>query len=142
MNILVVDDEIDQLETLRRGLKSRGYGVFEACNADDALLVMHGKIKDLDILLADYLMPGRNGIELLKEVRQKYGSFPVIIMSAYNTLELSGTIRNSDCESFIEKPFTLVQLMREIERLIPGTGSMTKRKRGASRAGNKAGSLT
>jgi DNA-binding NtrC family response regulator len=117
MNIMIVDDEIDQLESLRRGLKSKGHGVIEALNTDEALFIMDEKINDIDILLVDYLMPGKNGIDLLNEVRTRYGAIPVIIMSAYRTRELSVNIKRKGYESFIEKPFTLVQLVNEIEKL-------------------------
>lgn len=119
MNILIVDDEIDQLESLRRGLRSKGHGVIEAFNTDEALFIMENKIADLDLLLADYLMPGKNGLELLKEVRTRYGAFPVIIMSTHRNEDVSLIIKQKGCESFIEKPFTLLQLMNEIEKLIP-----------------------
>jgi DNA-binding NtrC family response regulator len=119
VNILIVDDEIDQLESLRRGLKSKGYGVFEALNADDALQIMEQKISDIALLLTDYIMPGKDGIELLYEVRSKYGTFPVIMMSAYRTTDLLNSINKNVCDSFIQKPFTLSHLMVEIERLLP-----------------------
>ena len=71
VNILIVDDEIDQLESLRRGLKSKGYGVFEALNADEALHILEHNLKDINMLLTDYIMPGKDGIELLNEVRSR-----------------------------------------------------------------------
>lgn len=118
MNILIVDDEVDQLESLRRGLKSKGFGVFEALNADEALHILDKKRKDISLLLTDYIMPGKDGIELLHEVRSRYGGFPVIMMSAYRTTDLLSNINKNVCDSFIQKPFTLSHLMGEIERLL------------------------
>ncbi len=118
MNILIVDDEVDQLESLRRGLKSKGYGVFEALNADEALHILDQKRNDINLLLTDYIMPGKDGIELVHEVRSRYGVFPVIMMSAYRTTDLLSNINKHVCDGFIQKPFTLSHLMGEIERLL------------------------
>ncbi len=134
MNILIVDDEIDQLESLRRGLRSKGHGVIEAFNTDEALFIMEKKIADLDLLLADYLMPGKNGLYLLNEVRTRYGAFPVIIMTTHRNAHVSLKIKQKGFESFIEKPFTLLQLMDEIEKLI--SGKQTKEEK---RVGNYTG---
>lgn len=124
MNILIVDDEIDQLESLRRGLKSKGYGVFEALNADEALHILEHNLKDINMLLTDYIMPGKDGIELLNEVRSKYGPIPVIMMSAYRTTDLISSINKNVCDSFIQKPFTLAHLMVEIEQLLARQGAL------------------
>ncbi len=134
MNILIVDDEIDQLESLRRGLRSKGHGVIEAFNTDEALFIMENKIADLDLLLADFMMPGENGLYLLNEVRTRYGPFPVIIMCTHRNADVSFNTKQKGCETFIEKPFTLLQLMNEIEKLV--SGRQTKEEK---RAGNYTG---
>jgi len=118
MNVLVVDDDIVQLETLRRGLRSRGYKVFEALNADEALKQFgHPKDSKIELVLSDYIMPGMNGMDLLRKIRQDYGSLPFIIMTAYGEKDLVMEALRNRCDSFIEKPFTLDQLMDEIDRV-------------------------
>ena len=67
MNILIVDDEEVQIETLRRALRSKGYQVFEALNAADALEQLEKMTYRIDAVLTDYIMPGKDGIELLKK---------------------------------------------------------------------------
>lgn len=118
MNILVVDDDMVQLQTLRRGLRSKGYQVLEALSAEDALnRFTHSTVATIDLVLSDYLMPGMNGIELLKNIREHYGPLPVILMTAYGEKDLVIEALRNRCDSFIEKPFTLDQLMQEIERV-------------------------
>jgi len=118
MNILVVDDEAEQLDSLRVGLKSRGFKVFEALNAEDALKrLSHGPEK-IDIVITDYAMPGMNGMELLKKLRKKNNMLPVILMTAYGKKNLIIDALHNNCNSFIEKPFTLDQLLKEIDRVI------------------------
>jgi CheY-like chemotaxis protein len=118
MKILVVDDDMVQLESLRRGLRSKGYQVLEALSAEDALnRITHSHTNKIDLVLSDYLMPGMNGIELLKKIREDYGPLPVILMTAYGEKDLIIEALHNRCNSFIEKPFTLEQLMQEIERV-------------------------
>jgi CheY-like chemotaxis protein len=115
MNILVVDDEIDQIETLKRGLRSRGYVIFEATRPRDALNWLQGKAC-IDLLITDYMMPTMNGIELLETVRKDHPALPVIMMTAHGHDELLVKALHYNCNGYIEKPFTLEQLVREIER--------------------------
>lgn len=118
MNILVVDDDMVQLESLRRGLKTKGHQVLEALSGEEALeRFTDSNMIKVDLVLLDYLMPGMNGIEVLKKIRQNYGSLPVIIMTAYGERDLVIEALRNRCNSFIEKPFTLNQLMQEIERV-------------------------
>jgi CheY-like chemotaxis protein len=115
MNILVVDDEIDQIETLKRGLRSKGYVVFEATTPLETFNWLNSKTC-IDLLITDYMMPLMNGIELLATIRKDYPALPVIMMTAYGHKELLGMALHNNCNGYIEKPFTLDQLIREIER--------------------------
>ena len=107
MNILVVDDEAEQLNSLRVGLKSWGFKVFEALNAEDALKHLNHGPEKIDIVITDYVMPGMNGMELLKKIREKNNTLPVILMTAYGEKDLVIDALRNSCNSFIEKPFTL-----------------------------------
>ena len=118
MNILVVDDEEVQIETLKRALRSKGYQVFKALNAIEALEQLNAMTYRIDMVLTDYVMPGKDGIELLKKIRERHGELPVIIMTAYGEKGvLIDAIRNR-CDGFIEKPFNVDQLINEIERVM------------------------
>ena len=118
MNILVVEDDMAQLESLRRGLRSKGHQIFEALSAEEALRRFPlSNMTKIDLVLSDYLMPGMNGIELLKRIRENHGSLPVILMTAYGEKDVVIEALRNRCNSFIEKPFTLDQLMQEIARV-------------------------
>lgn len=119
MNILIVDDDLTQLETLRRGLRSKGYSVLEASSGKEALnLFEQNKTDKIHLVLADYVMPEMNGIELLKKIREKSNSIPVIIMTAYVKNNLLLEVMPFNCNSVIEKPFTLQRLHCEIEKCL------------------------
>jgi CheY-like chemotaxis protein len=119
MNILIVDDDLTQLETLRRGLRSKGYNVLEASSGIEALNVFENTKKNkIDLILADYVMPEMNGIELLQKIREKSNALPVIIMTAFVKNNLLVEVMRFNCNSVLEKPFTLSKLHNEIQKCI------------------------
>jgi DNA-binding NtrC family response regulator len=119
MRILVVDDDITLLESIGRGLRSKGYQVIEALSAPEALkhIDFHNE-SAIDLILADYIMPGMTGIDLLEKVREKSSSLPVIIMTAHWKKQVVIDAMRKNCNSFIEKPFTLDELLKEIASAI------------------------
>ena len=118
MNILVVDDERAQISSLRRGLRSKGYEVVAALSAKEALnLLERDREKEIDLILTDYAMPQRSGIDLLRDIRCYHEDLPVIIMTAYGRKDLMIDAIHHRCDGFIEKPFTLAQLIEEIDRV-------------------------
>jgi DNA-binding NtrC family response regulator len=114
--ILVVDDKIVQLKTLRRGLRIKGYQVVEAISGKEALdhLIKDNKI---DIVLTDYAMPEMNGIELLQKIRENNKTIPVIIMTAYGDKGLVVKAMHHQCNGFIDKPFDMDELLEEIKNI-------------------------
>ena len=117
MNILVVDDEAVMVESIRIGLESSGYRVFEAFSAQQALDHLNQGGQMIDLVVTDYLMPKMNGLDLLGAVRRSHPVLPVIIMTAYAETSLVIEAMKNHCDSFIEKPFSLDQLITEIERI-------------------------
>lgn len=120
MNILIVDDEKDELETLRRGLRIKGYEISEALSPENALRILEKNQNAITLVITDYLMPNMNGIDFLKAIRERYGSLPVIMVSAYGSSQVLTEAIQNGCNGFLEKPFTLDQLNREIIRVTCG----------------------
>lgn len=118
MKIMVVDDEKVQIESIMRGLRNRKFGVVEALNGEEALRHLDDTDNSIDMVLTDYSMPGMNGIELLRRIREKDSALPVIIMTAYGDKDLVIDAMRNECDSFIEKPFTPDLLMKEINRVM------------------------
>jgi two-component system, NtrC family, sensor kinase len=117
MNILVVDDEEEMVESLRIGLESNGYRVFGALNGELALDHLIRGDHRIDLLITDYLMPTINGLDLVAAVRRSHPSLLIMIMTAYAEPSLLIEALKSHCDSFIEKPFSLDKLVVEIERI-------------------------
>jgi DNA-binding NtrC family response regulator len=117
VNVLIVDDEIMQVENLGIGLRSRGYHVLQAPNGHEALSLIGNDTLEIDLVITDYAMPGMNGITLLQNIRWKHGSLPVILMTAYRQRDIVLDALRSQCNGFMDKPFTLDQLLHEIDRV-------------------------
>lgn len=117
MNILVVDDEAVMVESIRIGLENKGHRVIEAYSARQALDTLSSGEHGIDLVVTDYLMPSMNGLDLLTAIRKRHPALPVILMTAYAQTSLVIEALRNRCDSFIEKPFNLDQLVAEIERI-------------------------
>jgi DNA-binding NtrC family response regulator len=101
--LLVVDDEDIVRESLCDWLSSVDYKVLTAKCAEDALdIIKHKKIK---IMIADLIMPGMDGIELMKKARDIVPTISTVIITAHGTIQTAITAMREGAYDFIEKPF-------------------------------------
>jgi DNA-binding NtrC family response regulator len=121
MNILIVDDERIVLDSCKRVLEADGYSVTLATSADKALESMSAEA--FSLILMDIKMPGRDGMSLMREVKEKWPDVPVIIMSGYATNETVIQVAKTDAASFIAKPFTPDELAEAIRKVLAKEGS-------------------
>lgn len=115
MDILIVDDEAMLVQSIQIGLQYLGYGVITANSGEGAMRCLYDKGGKVDLVITDYLMPGMNGMEFLQMLRGVYPDLPVLFMSAYADTKLVIEALRSRCDGFLEKPFSLQQLIGEIE---------------------------
>jgi nitrogen regulation protein NR(I) len=120
LKLLVVDDEQSVRYSFKKLLIS-SYSVFEASNADEALEVFSAEKPDLVIL--DIEMPGKDGIEVLKNIKMLSPKTPVIIITAYGTGDRVIKAMKYGAFEYIEKPFDIPRLISVIEEAI---GSIKK----------------
>lgn len=116
MKILVIDDEQVMIETLKRGLRSKGYQVVGASDCFTALYKLRTS-KGIELVISDYLMPGMNGLALLKKIRAINASLPVGIMTAYGEKEILVECLNHQIDFYIDKPFSIAALIKKIENV-------------------------
>jgi signal transduction histidine kinase len=117
MKILVVDDEVMQLNNMKIGLRTEGHSVVTAQSAEDALEKVKHSPAPFDLIIADYRMTGITGLNLLEVLRTKNPFIPVILMTAFGGKKLLIEALHHQCNGYIEKPFSLEQLLGEIERV-------------------------
>jgi CheY-like chemotaxis protein len=111
-SILVVEDELLIRLMVSDELREAGYDVVEACDADEALVVL-GTSTRIDLVISDVRMPGSiDGLELLAVLRTNYPTIPVIITSGH--LEPRVALQDGAAQ-FLAKPFTLCAVMEAVE---------------------------
>lgn len=110
--ILVVDDEKNYLVVLSAFLAEEGYETLTAEEGQQALEILGGA--DIDLVLTDMKMPSMDGIELLRRIKEKSPDLPVVVMTAYGTVEKAVAAMQQGAFNFIQKPFqneTLKQIV-------------------------------
>jgi DNA-binding NtrC family response regulator len=116
MKILIVDDEPIVLDSCKRILEADGYAVVLAASADKALEAM--STEAVSLILMDIKMPGRDGMSLMREVKENWPDIPVIVMSGYATKETVAEVSKTDAATFIAKPFTPDELQEAVRRVL------------------------
>jgi len=101
--LLVVDDEDIVRESLCDWLSSVGYNVLTAKCAEEALGII--KNKKIKIMIADLIMPGMDGIELMKKAREIIPTISTVIITAHGTIQTAISAIREGAYDFIEKPF-------------------------------------
>jgi DNA-binding NtrC family response regulator len=104
-DILIVDDEKNLRWSLRIALEERGHRVEEAASGEEGLAVLRQRAKDLVFL--DVRLPGRDGFDVLQEIRRAHAETIVIVMSAYGAPESDTDARAAGAYYFLAKPFEL-----------------------------------
>ncbi|NDV27829.1 response regulator [Desulfovibrio sp. JC010] len=86
IRVLLVDDEVDFSRVLARRLGRRGLNVITASGADEAVLAL--KEHPVDVVLLDIKMPGRDGVQLLGEIKRQYPGIAVVMLTAHAESDL------------------------------------------------------
>jgi len=116
MKILVVDDERIVLDSCQRVLEADGFEVLLVTSVDKGIKVIEDENPAL--ILIDVKMPERNGMDLLREVKEKWSDIPVVVMSGYCTTETIRKAGKMGAARFIAKPFTPNELLETIYQII------------------------
>ena len=114
--ILIVDDEKNYLLVLEALLGPQGYEIITVNNAHDALRLV--READLDLVITDVKMPGMNGMELLEESKKIKPELPVIIMTAYGSIEMAVEAMKKNAYDYITKPFQNEQLKLTVKKAL------------------------
>ena len=112
--VLIVDDESSIRNFLTRWLQSWGYTVKAAAGADEALSTMAQE--PASIMLCDVMMPGRDGLSLLEEVRQRWPQTAVIMATAIQDLQVVTRSREDGAVGYVTKPFGREPLLQALRR--------------------------
>lgn len=116
VRVLVVDDERIMRDSLSDWLKEDGYNVVAVGSGAEAIEKV--KTEEWDVLIADLKMPGMDGIEVMREVGKIDKSLPVIIMTAYATVDTAVTAMKEGAYDYIAKPFNPEEVGLTIRKIV------------------------
>jgi len=114
--ILVVDDEPNYLVVLSELLRDEGFEVYTAPGTDDAIDIV--KEVDLDLVITDMQMPGKDGSILMQEVKHYDDNIPVVIITAYAEVEKAVSAMQAGAFSYLAKPFSNDELIVTINKAV------------------------
>lgn len=116
MRVLLAEDTQELVATLLYALERNKYSVDVVDNGLDALA--HASTGVYDIILLDIMMPGMNGIEVLKNLRENHCSTPVLILSAKSTLDDKIYGLDSGADDYLPKPFAVTEMLARMRALL------------------------
>ena len=107
-SVLVVDDEDLTLRTVSRGLRQEGFEVFTASSGEDALKVFAEEQPDLTLL--DIVLPGIDGVEVLRRMKEANNAAIILMMSAYHMVDRAVEAMKLGAYDYLVKPFHLADI--------------------------------
>lgn len=113
-SLMIVDDEARLLRLLELNLTEAGYAVRAARDAESALGQL--RLQPADLLLTDLRLPGMNGLEFLQAARRLDGALPVVVMTAFGSVETAVEAMRSGAVNYVLKPFSLDEIRLVVER--------------------------
>lgn len=124
MKILVIEDEKKVAHFLQKGLKEEQYVVdvaYDGLEGEDLATT-----NDYDLILLDIMLPGKDGIEILKTLRRQQINTPVIMLTAKEMVEDKIEGFNAGCDDYISKPFSFEELLVRIRAVLRrGSGPLS-----------------
>lgn len=122
--ILVVDDSVTQLATIRYVLSNSGFDVLSAADGKEGLKVLlelYDNNKPLHLIITDINMAGMDGITFVKEVRKdiKFKFIPIIILTTEGDTEIKMEGKQAGASAWVVKPFQPEQLLSLINKFLP-----------------------
>ncbi len=114
ISVLVVDDEAPNVESLRRIFEREGFAVLTATSGQKALDVCRQHA--VHVVVSDLMMPGMNGIELVKALKTVVPDAEVVLMTAFGTVEKAVDAMRAGAYDFVEKPLKRIQIVKTVRK--------------------------
>ncbi|NNN18590.1 MAG: response regulator transcription factor [Acidimicrobiaceae bacterium] len=120
MNIVIVEDDVKIASFLAKGLKAEGYATMIISDGDEAMTSVPAMGNDVDLVLLDLSLPGKDGKAVLTSWRANKFTRPVIILTARD--DISDKIRGLDsgANDYVTKPFSFAELLARIRAVLRG----------------------
>jgi DNA-binding response OmpR family regulator len=123
MRVLVVEDEKKTASFIRKALQAEGFAVDFCHNGDDALAA--ARATPFDGIVLDIMLPGRDGLSVLRQLRERKNVTPLLLLSARGEVNERVEGLNAGADDYLPKPFELVELVARV-RALTRRGGETK----------------
>ena len=118
--VLIVDDEKNMRWVLNQALSGDGFEVVEAADGLEALASVAEQ--EPDVMVLDHRMPGKDGMEVLRKLRSKDMSFPIIMLTAHGNVATAVEAMKAGASEYLTKPFDLEELKLAIDKALKYSG--------------------
>jgi two-component system, OmpR family, response regulator len=115
MRVLVVEDERKTASFVRKALQAESFAVDVMANGEDALLAAAGT--PFDVIVLDIMLPGRDGLSVLRQLRERKNTTPVLLLSARGEVNERIEGLNLGADDYLPKPFELAELVARVRAL-------------------------
>ncbi len=116
MKILIIDDEKDIVSFLRNGLKNKAHTIDVAYSGNEGCLL--ASTNHYDLIILDYNLPEKNGLEILKEIRAQGKKTAVLALTVSAELEIKGKMFKYGADDYLTKPFLLEEFLWRVDALL------------------------
>lgn len=114
--ILIVDDEESILRLTSTIFRNRGFRVMTASNGAEAVDLITAE--EPELVLLDYMMPGRDGFAILKEIKQRFSEISVIILTGRGSERIAVELMKAGASDYIQKPFLNEDLLERVDKVL------------------------
>ncbi len=114
--VLVIEDERKILRGLERGLAAEGYEVVAVADGDDGCRL--ALVELFDCVVLDIMLPGRDGLEILAELRRAGRTMPVLLLTARDAVEDRVTGLDAGADDYLVKPFAFAELLARLRVML------------------------
>lgn len=112
--ILIVEDEVKMRRLLELSLTKQGYATLEAADAETALKLI--RREPVDLIITDLKLPGMDGLEFLQAVKRSDAHVPVVVMTAFGTVETAVEAMKAGAGDYVLKPFSLEEMQLIVKK--------------------------
>lgn len=120
MRVMIVEDDLKTADALKKGLEKEGFSVATARTGEEGFFLLSAEPFDLVVL--DWMLPGRDGVEVLKTLRARGIKTPVLFLTARDSVDDRVLGLESGADDYLVKPFAFSELVARIRSLLRRTG--------------------
>lgn len=117
--VLLVEDEVGVVSFVRKGLSEEGYEVSVAFDGNSALQMV--RTSSFDIIILDIMLPGMNGLQVCRTIRETNKKVGILILTALGTTENIVAGFESEADDYLTKPFKFIELLARIRSILRRT---------------------